>query len=175
MTGFKFVTSLAVLALICCCRCSAAQSVPKQLAITAECSNQGISDASQYRRHIRVPGSSSFLPVYSSVDLTKPHQVDSLLIFVHGIRGDANSFFCDAFKAVPASVGVIVPWFGDEQVQLSTWLASGDATAAASGGSKSANSLYWRGSGWSDGAAVVSDSSIASFAAMDWEWAGVAQ
>lgn len=167
MTGFKYATSLAVLAMICCCSSSAAQSVPKQLANTAECSNQGISDTSQYRRHIRVPGSSSFLPVFSSVDLTKPLQVDSLLIFVHGIRGDANSFFCDAFKAVPASVGVIVPWFGDEQVQLSSWLASGDASTAVTGGSKTTSSLYWKGSGWSDGAAAASGSSIASFAAMD--------
>jgi hypothetical protein len=165
MAGLVFVTSLAVLALIFGCSCSAAQSLPKQVSNTAQCVNDGISDTSQYRRHIRVPGSSSFLPVYSSVDLTKPLQVDSLLIFVHGIRADANAFFCDAFKAVPASVGVIVPWFGDEQVQLSTWL--GDAAAAASSLSKTTSSLYWKGSGWSDGAAAASDPSIASFAAMD--------
>jgi len=165
MTGCKSITSLAVVAIIIGSSCSTAQALPKQVSNPTECLADGISDTSQYRSYVPVPGTSSFLPVYSSVDLTKPLQVASLLIFVHGVGGDANTFFCDAFKAVPASVGIIVPWFGDEQVQLSTW--AGNTSASPSAQPATAGSLHWRGSGWNQGAAAANDASISSFAALD--------
>jgi dienelactone hydrolase len=91
--------------------------------------------------------------------------VDSLLIIVHGVRGNANDYFCDALAAVPASVGVVAPWFGDEEVKLSVWSARAACNANAQ--LCDSTSLYWDDSTWIEGAAAFNSPGTASYAAMD--------
>lgn len=158
ITAFPWIV-LSLLLLGSCI--SSGAVLPKQLSKTKECDSDGFPDTSKYRSAVNVPGTRHFVPVYSSVDLTQPLQMQSLLVFVHGIGGDANTFFCDALKAVPASVGVVAPWFGDQEVRLKSWaanstVASGDPT-----------SLFWQGGKWNQGAAAANAPSIASFAALD--------
>jgi hypothetical protein len=50
-------------------------TLPAQLSKGAECSAAGFPDTSQYQSYVEVPGTAHFLPVYSSVDLTKPLRV----------------------------------------------------------------------------------------------------
>lgn len=142
---------------------SSCVALPRQVSKTAECEKDGTPDTSSYRQAVPVPGTPHFLPVYSSVDLSQPLSGQGLLIFVHGIGGNANTFFCDALKAVPRSVGVIAPWFGDETVQLQTW--AGKAAASAAGNDHT--SLFWSSGKWNQGAAAANAPPVASFDALD--------
>lgn len=161
MKSTYLISSSLMLLSMCISKSTFAASLPEQLSTTKECTRDGFSDTNKYRTTVAVSGTAHFMPLYSSVDLNKQVQVSSLLIFVHGIGGNANTFFCDALKAVPSSVGVVAPYFGNEAVRLKTWAG---AAAAADG---DPTSLYWDGSKWNSGGGAANAGSVASFAALD--------
>jgi hypothetical protein len=90
-----------------------------------------------------------------------------VLVMVHGIGGDANTFFCDALKAVgghSGPVGVVAPWFGNEPVRLRAWAGPAAARAA---GAADPTSLHWSGGNWNQGGGAADAPGTASFAALD--------
>lgn len=158
--------------LLCCTVSTLVEALPRQVSSRAHCEQDGTPDTSSYRQAVPVPGTHHFLPAYSSMDLAQSLQVTSLLIIVHGIGGNANTFFCDALTAVPSSVGVVAPYFGDEDVRLKEW--AGKAAAAAAGVGGDPTSLFWSDGKWNQGAAAANARSVSSFAALDALLAAVA-
>lgn len=156
--------SVLGLVLVCCTlHPTAVEALPREATTSPRCGQQDVTrDTSSYRQAVPVPGKHHFLPVYSSVDLAQSAlQVSHLLVIVHGIGGNAHTFFCDALAAVPSSVGVVAPWFGHEGVRLQEW--AGSASAAAG----DHTSLFWSGGGWNHGAAAANAGAVSSFAALD--------
>ena len=87
----------------------------------------------------------SFLPAFSSWPLSTPNDtLTTATIFVHGLSGAANSYYCSGLAAAlgapgvdPATQLVVAPWFGSEQVTSDFWVGSG-----------ATDSLYWDSSRW---------------------------
>ena len=69
-----------------------------------------------------------FLPVFVSRAADPTHAV----VWLHGLRGDANTYYCSGLAATAAARAAgktlsVAPWFGDEQVTLEQWLGSSAA------------------------------------------------
>jgi len=133
----------------------AAFPTPAELSNTAACTAAlGSPDVSRFRVALplgdspygRSTSKPVFFPLFASARLDAPNStVETALIVLHGLSGDANDYFCNALAAVwatggvdPSTVAVVAPWFGDEQVPSSYW----DATL------KSAASMFWTTSRW---------------------------
>ena len=132
-----------------------------ELSDNSTCARGGLTDAmlESYRSRVTLRNhygattnvSGVFLPVFSSLPLDETSAahaaVQSAVVFIHGLSGDANSYFCDGSSAVAAagaseSVLVVAPWFGNEQV------TSGEWTRSAAPDNVSA---YWTTSRWLTG------------------------
>eukprot|EP00520_Triparma_pacifica_P009647 CAMPEP_0118634538 /NCGR_PEP_ID=MMETSP0785-20121206/1601_1 /TAXON_ID=91992 /ORGANISM="Bolidomonas pacifica, Strain CCMP 1866" /LENGTH=422 /DNA_ID=CAMNT_0006525521 /DNA_START=78 /DNA_END=1343 /DNA_ORIENTATION=+ len=108
---------------------------------------------SDYRYNLKLPNSYNnsyngtiFHPLFASASLhddgsTADESLTRAAIFMHGLGGDANVYFCDAFDAAPDNVIVIAPWFGDAQVSGDEWEE----------GYSSWTSTYWTSSSWVKG------------------------
>ena len=94
------------------------------------------------------------MPIYGSVSLEKTHAaLTHAVIWIHGLSGDANSYFCTGMAAVQAHAGAtqstlsIAPWFGNEQVTREQWVSANQSSANESDDV----SAYWSSSRWLTG------------------------
>ena len=128
-----------------------AGGLPSELNDTATCDGLGFTNLTIYQRRFyltspygaiaKVP---IFIPLYSShalnSDAAPNDKVTTALIFIHGLSGAANTYFCTgAASAIGRDVIVIAPWFGDEQVNGTDWGTSAQ---------DSSSSAYWSTSRW---------------------------
>lgn len=129
-------------------------AVPPDLQNTTPCTQLGYKSLSKYQQGLplqaskrghkssvncqlewnQAPGASStkhtqsvFLPIFASIPLQGPPnaKITTAVIFLHGLLGDANTYFCAgsaASKLYGSSVAVIAPWFGTTQVSDSCML-----------------------------------------------------
>ena len=123
---------------------------PAELSDNSICIGLGIYPLSPYRRSLPLAspyGAATnstpiFLPYYSSEHLPAS-TATTAAIFIHGLSGNANTYFCEGLAASLAhpSVLVLAPWFGNEASGESYW----------GGGSGPGQSLFWSNSRWSTG------------------------
>ena len=166
------MTRASAALLLCAVLASAAAYVPAELADTARCDAAGLPDLAPFEQRLELGaspyGKSSslrlFLPVYASArfaDAGAPPNasVTAVVVFLHGLGGNANDYFCDGVQAVRAagraggSTLVVAPWFGNEQVYDSAWGAGGDDSAI---------SVYWTTSRWMGGGNISPGASKAA-------------
>mmetsp|Transcript_3353 Transcript_3353/g.7076 ORF Transcript_3353/g.7076 Transcript_3353/m.7076 type:complete len:439 (-) Transcript_3353:56-1372(-) len=86
-----------------------------------------------------------FHPLFASkyLDSEDPEENITLAtVFIHGLAGDANTYFCDAMASAPSNVLVVAPWFGDDQASGADWEEKGDSSTL---------STYWNTQGWVSG------------------------
>eukprot|EP00455_Lapot_gusevi_P013760 TRINITY_DN1678_c0_g1_i1.p1 TRINITY_DN1678_c0_g1~~TRINITY_DN1678_c0_g1_i1.p1 ORF type:complete len:419 (+),score=61.36 TRINITY_DN1678_c0_g1_i1:75-1331(+) len=128
---------------------------PQQLSDNTTCHSLNI-NPDRYRARITLPDTYNtstsytvFMPLFSSHPLDQPFPtLHTAVVFLHGLSGDANSYFCQALATVTASglsldsILVITPWFGNEQVTGPDWDGKGDSNEI---------SAYWDVSRWLDG------------------------
>jgi len=126
-----------------------------ELSDDTECTAAGLSSGLfEYRANLVLPNTynnsydgTMFHPLFTSTPLNGNADADNsptrAAIFVHGLAGDANTYFCDAIDSAPDNVLVIAPWFGDAQVAGNDW----EGTSWAS----SWISTYWTSSSWVKG------------------------
>lgn len=141
------------------CHGSSSWWPPSELSDDTACVAAGIApDLEKYRYVLKMNntydnsyGGTMFAPLFSSSSLDDDGAADGSItlaaIFIHGLAGDANTYFCDAMKSVAAeglskNVLVISPWFGDSQATGTDWNASA---------SSSWQSTYWTASRWVSG------------------------
>ena len=132
---------------------------PAELSNMKRCDNVGLPDLAPFEQRLELGaspyGKSStkrvFLPVYGSLPFAagaRPNaSVTSAVIFIHGLTGNANAYFCDGVAAARAagrdgSALVVAPWFGNEQAFGGDWGSGGDASSA---------SAFWTTSRWMQG------------------------
>jgi pimeloyl-ACP methyl ester carboxylesterase len=132
---------------------------PAELSNMKRCDSVGLPDLAPYEQRLELGaspyGKSSskrvFLPVYGSQPFAsggRPNaSVTSAVIFIHGLNGNANAYFCDGIAASRAadmdgSSLIVAPWFGNEQAQGGDWGSGGDASSA---------SAFWTTSRWMQG------------------------
>ncbi|WIA16210.1 hypothetical protein OEZ85_012923 [Tetradesmus obliquus] len=135
-----------------------AVGLPAQVSDPTVCIADGINSTAQYRHTVRL--GRYFLPIYTTVNLSKPVTVDNILIIQHGAGGEANNFFCDAVAGTSSlnSTAVIAPYFGNETVLQKDWLV---------GSASNRTSLFWNATRWNQGAASLNAPNISSFDALD--------
>ena len=126
---------------------------PAQLASTALCAAYGIPDLAPYRYALPVASPTGattnatpiFLPYYASAPLASAAAATTAVLFLHGLAGDAQDYFCAGLRASAGRtppVLVLAPWFGNESTRGAYWRAAdGDGSA----------SLFWSNSRWSTG------------------------
>ena len=113
----------------------------------SECKHRGFSDLEFYQRaldlpdtYARQPGETVFLPVYSTQSLTAPDaNVTHAVVWIHGLSGDANTYFCDGAHGArdySSSTVTVAPWFGNEQVSKEQWTGSGTGVSSFWGTSR---------------------------------------
>lgn len=125
-------------------------SDPSELSDNTACRALGFADLSPYRRALPLAspyGATTnatpiLLPYFSSAPL-RTSTAATAVVFIHGLLGDANSYFCEgmAASAAHASTLVIAPWFGNEATAGAYWNAEGAAS----------ETLFWSNSRWSTG------------------------
>ena len=123
---------------------------PSELSNNAACRALGFPDLAPYRRALPLAspyGAATnatpiFLPFFSSAPL-HASTAAAAVVFIHGLLGDANSYWCEGMAASAAhpSTLVIAPWFGNEASAGAYW----NAEDAAS------ETLFWSNSRWSTG------------------------
>lgn len=138
---------------------TAAAAWPTQLNDTTTCDALGYSNLTNWQQRLDLvsPYNLSaptpyFLPLYASQPLTASPSANATtaLIFLHGLSGDANSYWCLGVAAA-ASAGhagdalAFAPWFGNEQVTAAEW---------GSGGAVDSRSVFWNSSRWNEGGDV---------------------
>lgn len=131
---------------------------PEELADMTECiAALGLKDLTPYQtdafavtsNYGAASSAPIFLPAYASAPLTttSPNaSITTALVVLHGLSGDANSYFCSALAAARArpdagSVLVVAPWLGNEGVTGAWWAGASD------GG----QSLFWTVTRWTHG------------------------
>jgi hypothetical protein len=141
---------------------------PAELADDTVCVARGFRDLSRYQHTVPVLSHASharkqqsiatFLPVYASHPLVTAERggaifskVTHAVVWVHGLSGDANTYFCDGMAAVAAAektpeVLSIAPWFGNEQVTGNQW-----STANSDSAANDSASIFWTTSRWLSG------------------------
>eukprot|EP00966_Prymnesium_polylepis_P334926 7390277-Prymnesium_polylepis.1 len=115
--------------------------LPSELSDNTTCVGYGLSDAALYAARDAImlssPYTSSdtsvFLPVFSSMHADDGDSPSHAVIWIHGLSGDANTYYCSGVSAThdrgdSENTLSIAPWFGDEQLTLEAWL--GTAAAA---------------------------------------------
>ena len=132
---------------------------PAELSNMKRCDSVGLPSLAPYEQRLELGaspyGKSSskrvFLPVYGSQPFAsggRPNaSVTSAVIFIHGLNGNANAYFCDGVAAARAadkdgSSLIVAPWFGNEQAMGGDWGSGGDASSA---------SAFWTTSRWMQG------------------------
>ena len=126
-----------------------------QLAQNASCVADRVDDRTllTYRDMVLLPQkyettpTNLFLPVFASHSLAgKPNShITHALIVIHGLAGDANTYFCDGLRLVKNlglgnSTLVIAPWFGNQKVTPAEWMHTPRSGADAS--------VFWKTSRW---------------------------
>lgn len=122
---------------------------PSELSSSKRCKELGYANLAPYRRALLAASpygaatnsSPIFFPFYSS----EPFHASSAttaVIFLHGLLGNANDYFCEGMEASAAHPGalVVAPWFGNEVTSAAYWNAD-------AGG----ETLFWSNSRWSTG------------------------
>ena len=113
---------------------------PAQLSDPTVCAALGFAngDLSGYQRRLWIGTNTTapFLPVYSTHPLGEDSDdaVQSAVVILHGLGGNANDYFCTGAASTPPDIMVIAPWFGSQQVAAADWGGSDGAAAA---------SLFW--------------------------------
>jgi hypothetical protein len=141
------------------------RSVPSQLSDNTKCNGYWSSDLTSYQHGLFL-GDGVFIPMYSTfVPTAQPQSVlkiSSAVVFVHGLSGNANQYFCWAANASAevdppygGSIMTIVPWFGLQQVKAQDWSnISLDGTPLES----NLMSLFWPDNGgWTGGGAGTTE------------------
>mmetsp|Transcript_21751 Transcript_21751/g.40932 ORF Transcript_21751/g.40932 Transcript_21751/m.40932 type:complete len:438 (-) Transcript_21751:89-1402(-) len=135
-----------------------------ELSDDSSCVDIGLDgELAPYRQSLTLPNTyqnsysdTIFHPLFTSSSLNGDVTDDSLtkaVIFIHGLAGDANTYFCDGLDISPSDVLVISPWFGDAQVSADDW------GGANSSDSSSWTSTYWTSSNWVKGGDASPDPS----------------
>ncbi|GMH51819.1 hypothetical protein TL16_g01093 [Triparma laevis f. inornata] len=125
------------------------------------CTDIGIDGSlSEYRFSLAMPNTyendysdTIFHPLFASSSLSgdaTDDSVTSAVVFIHGLAGDANTYFCDGLDISPEGVLVISPWFGDAQVTADDWGGWGGSTNSTLS-SADVLSTYWTSSNWVKG------------------------
>jgi hypothetical protein len=136
---------------------------PAQFAVNTACQTAGIDDLAPYRNMVAVDQGESFMPVLSSHDLSQvDDDVTQAVIWLHGLLGDANNYFCDGLAAARSagaerSTLTLAPWFGSERLSAAAWNGTADDNSS---------SLCWDGAHWISGGDDFQEESSA-FAALD--------
>lgn len=100
-------------------------TIPPQLANNATCVRYGLSDAALLAARgaipLTSPYSASERSVFLPVFLTRPAAPQRAVVWLHGLSGDANTYYCSGVAAVSAAGASsetlsVVPWFGNEQL-----------------------------------------------------------
>ena len=122
---------------------------PAELSDNTACRALGFANLAPFRRALPLSspyGASTnstpiLLPYYSSAPLPTS-TASTAVIFIHGLSGDANSYFCEGMAASDRhpSALILAPWFGNEATAGAYW------NAAAAG-----ETLFWSNSRWSTG------------------------
>ena len=136
---------------------SAQDPVPSQLSNSTQCRALGFDSLEGYLA--RLPLSSPygrpssepvFLPLYATLPagLSGAAVYDNIttaVIYIHGLLGSANSYFCAGAAAGRGHEGVLTlaPWFGNEQVDAATW--------GAPAGERGASAFWTAASRWLTG------------------------
>ena len=138
--------------------CFCCAQIPDELSDFTECSEKGYPDwdsltgylqrldvSSPYQKKTTTP---LFMPLFTSHPLSGviPNStITTLAVFVHGLSGAAQTYFCDAMTASKGHNAIVVaPWFGDEQVTSDFWSRPKETTVAG-------YSTYWTTSRWLTG------------------------
>ena len=125
---------------------AAQEPAPSQLANMSTCNALGFADLSGFL--LRLPLSSPYgrtttVPIFLPVYATLPagvlgdavyENITTAVIYLHGLLGDANSYFCEGAMASAGHQGVLTlaPWFGNEQIDAAVWGApAGEEGASA--------------------------------------------
>ena len=129
---------------------AAALPPPAQLSATAQCAAAGFPDLAPYRYALPVASPTGattnttpvFLPYFASEPIITSAAATAVL-FLHGLSGDAQDYFCAGMRASAGRAGTLVlaPWFGNETSDGTYWRAAGGAGAT----------LFWSNSRWSTG------------------------
>ena len=153
---------------------------PTELADNTSCAVVAV-DPARHMGRILLPnrynattgGVTVFAPIFSSLPLiglgSSAHatgaalppadKITHAIILVHGLAGDANSYFCDGVAATAAAGAtdttiVIAPWFGSQQVTADQWssgAAAADSLARDARGTPISISSFWDSSRWLKG------------------------
>lgn len=147
---------------------------PSQMQDNTNCHNIGIHGLASFRHGIELFDTSSdpagFIPYFSSQPLTGDvdTSITNAVVWVHGLGGNANAFFCDGMgAAVAAGAGTntvtITPWFGSEKATAAAWFP-----ASSSEMPEEKHSTCWKGSAWLSGGNSYNPHHIpTSFEALD--------
>jgi len=129
------------------------------------CLENGFSSLKRYQHSIPLGDGHTFMPVYSSERLTdRSDHITQAIIWVHGVRENANKFFCDAMlHTSDAQVGdrtlSIVPWFSGFYVTGKQW-------APHSAFTEQMESACWPGHAWMGGS-EADNAEITAFGVLD--------
>ena len=139
MTSLRSAAAAAIL-----CASVSLAATPSELSNMKKCISLGYPSLTKYQ--VGLPLSSPygvsnsvpiFFPMFASQPLDQANSaITRVVVFHHGLSGNANSYFCDGMAATDAlgqleSTLVIAPWFGDEQVTGSYWTGSKDGSVSA--------------------------------------------
>lgn len=143
-------------------------ATPGELADMTLCKDSlGLTDLSRYQTSVKLvspyggPSSrTAFLPVFASSPLNEANATVKVAVaFMHGLLGNANTYFCVGLAMVlrqrlvaAEEVLVITPWFGNESVSGRDWPGAGvDA---------SATSVFWSNQSWPGGGRTGADDPV---------------
>jgi hypothetical protein len=134
--------------------------VPGELADAATCDALGLPDLAPFMAALPLAASPYgaksaspiFLPVYASSPAAlaaggAPNaSITTAVIFLHGLMGNANTYFCEGLAATLGSrwgdsTLVVAPWLGNESVSGKYWAGLDDGSA----------SLFWSVTRWTHG------------------------
>lgn len=108
-------------------------SCPAELEDMTECNQAGLQDLSNYMFRLDIDKSPYgkttsaplFFPYFGTSSLAGPidSNIETAVIFFHGLSGNAQSYFCSGLQSSLSHQGVAVfaPWFGNEQVSAEYW------------------------------------------------------
>ena len=131
---------------------------PSELSSFTECAKTGFKDWASLTPYLqrldvsspygKTSASQVFLPLFSSLPLTglaPNNTITTLAIYLHGLSGAANTYFCDGLATSAGhNALVIAPWFGNEQVDGQFW-------NTPNGDYDDSYSTFWTTSRWLTG------------------------
>jgi len=129
------------------------------------CVDKGFSSLKRYQQSIPLGNGHTFMPVYSSERLAEPSdRITQAIIWMHGVRENANKFFCDAMlhtsdAQVDDRTLSIVPWFSSFYVTGKQWVPH-------SAFEEQMVSACWPDVGWMEGS-EADNAEITAFGVLD--------